>query len=80
MALWSCEISRVCEIGLSGTYEACGAYDYRQSFAAVAVIAHGTGFGPGRVRKVRTAQGTVLDNVQAEQSDGKCNRKDTAGE
>jgi hypothetical protein len=27
------------------------------------------------VRKVRTAQGTVLDNVQAEQSDGKCNRK-----
>ena len=27
------------------------------------------------VRKVRTAQGTVLDNVKAEQSDGKCNRK-----
>ena len=28
-----------------------------------------------RVRKVRAAQGTVLDNVKAEQSDGKCNRK-----
>ena len=27
------------------------------------------------VRKVRTAQGTVLDNVQAGQPDGKCNRK-----
>jgi hypothetical protein len=26
-------------------------------------------------RKVRTAQGTVLDNVQAGQPDGKCNRK-----
>ena len=24
-------------------------------------------------------QGTVLDNIKAEQSDGKCNRKDTAG-
>jgi len=33
----------------------------------------------GRVRKVRAAQGTVLDNIEAEQSDGKCNRKDTAG-
>jgi len=32
-----------------------------------------------RVRKVRAAQGTVLDNVKAEQSDGQCNRKDTAG-
>jgi hypothetical protein len=27
------------------------------------------------MRKVRTAQGTVLDNVQAGQPDGKCNRK-----
>jgi len=27
------------------------------------------------VRKVRTAQGTVLDNLQAAQADGKCNRK-----
>ena len=25
-----------------------------------------------------SVQGTVLDNVQAEQSDGKCNRKKTA--
>jgi len=25
------------------------------------------------------SQGTVLDNIEAEQSDGKCNRKDTAG-
>ena len=31
-----------------------------------------------RVRKVRTAQGTVLANGEAEQSDGKCNRKQTA--
>jgi hypothetical protein len=34
-----------------------------------------TGETPKPVRKVRTAQGTVLDNLQAEQSDGKCNRK-----
>jgi hypothetical protein len=27
------------------------------------------------MRKVRTAQDTVLDNVQAAQADGKCNRK-----
>ena len=40
-----------------------------------------------RMRKVRTAgerlargvfQGPVLDNIKAEQSDGKCNRKETA--
>jgi hypothetical protein len=31
------------------------------------------------MRKVRTAKGPVLDNVKAEQSDGKCNRKQTAG-
>jgi len=30
---------------------------------------------PTPVRKVRTAQGTVLDNVQAVKTDGKCNRK-----
>ena len=41
---------------------------------------------PPAVRKVRTAQGRALDNIQAEnlpakaggKSDGKCNRKDTA--
>jgi len=27
------------------------------------------------MRKVRTAQGAVLDNIQAGQPDGKCNRK-----
>jgi hypothetical protein len=32
------------------------------------------------VRKVRTAQATVLDNLKAEQSDGKCNRKIPLGE
>jgi len=32
------------------------------------------------VRKVRTAQGTVLDNVQAKQFDGKCNRKIPPGQ
>jgi hypothetical protein len=30
------------------------------------------------MRKVRTAQGTVVANSDAEQSDGQCNRKDTA--
>jgi len=34
-----------------------------------------TGETPTPVRKVRTAQGTVLDNLQAAQADGKCNRK-----
>jgi hypothetical protein len=45
------------------------------SAAAVDAAAPGREFFLIRVRKVRAAQGTVLDNVKAEQSDGKCNRK-----
>jgi hypothetical protein len=36
--------------------------------------------GRAAARKVRTAQGTVLDNVQAGRPDGKCNRKIPLGE
>jgi hypothetical protein len=47
--------------------------------AAIRAAAPAAGATPPSVRKVRTAQGTVLDNVKAAQADGKCNRKKPLG-